>query len=261
MSQYKKIKNEDAFNILIEEAEQEPFVGWDFSYITQTQRESTEPLKWSYASRVIPIMRQTKSMLDMGTGGGEFLSRLQPFPEETSATETHEQNAQIARNKLQPFGIEVYQVEPDKQLPFQDGKFNLVINRHEFFNAVEVMRILKNNGLFITQQVGGINDMELNKYLGMNIPRKQKDWTLNNAVKQIKDAGFEVIEHLEDFPICRFYDVGAVVYHLKAVPWQFPDFSIKKHRDNLADIHNDIQSKGYIEVTNHRFLITARKKG
>ncbi len=261
MPHNKKIKNEDIFNMFIDEAEQEPFIGWDFSYITYTQREKSEPLKWSYASKVIPYIRNAKSMLDMGTGGGEFLSKLQPFPDETCATETIKQNADFARNKLLPFGIEVYHVEPEKQLPFQDGKFDLVINRHEAFNPVEVLRILKNNGMLITQQVGGINDMELNKYLGMNIPRKQKDWTLNNAVKLIKDAGFEVIEQIEDFPICRYYDIGAVVYHIRSIPWQFPDFSIKKFINNLADIHNDIQSKGYIEVTNHRFLITAKKKG
>ncbi len=55
-------------------------LGWDFSYLSRTERMTSEPLPWSYGSLVIAAMAGAGSMLDMGTGGGEFLSALRPFP-------------------------------------------------------------------------------------------------------------------------------------------------------------------------------------
>ena len=68
---------------------------------------ATEPLPWSYASKVLPIMRRVRSMLDMGTGGGELLSFLRPFPKNTIATEMYEKSYPIAENRLEPLGINI----------------------------------------------------------------------------------------------------------------------------------------------------------
>ena len=42
-----------------------------------------------------------------------------------------------------------------------DNEFDIVINRHESYNEKELFRILKPNGLFITQQVGAYNNKDL----------------------------------------------------------------------------------------------------
>lgn len=64
---------------------------------------------------------------------------------------------------------------------------------------------------------------------------------------------------MKDTPITRFYDVGAIVYYLKVVPWQVPDFSLERYLDKLVEIHDTIQAHGYIDVHYHRFLIVAQK--
>ena len=74
--------NEDLFNYLIAEVER-PFAGWDFSYITGTERMVDAPLSWSYTTRVIWAKHDVQTMLDMGTGGGERLAGLQPLPMQT----------------------------------------------------------------------------------------------------------------------------------------------------------------------------------
>jgi hypothetical protein len=33
-----------------------------------------------------------------------------------------------------------------------------------------------------------------------------------------------VLEQKEEFPVSRFFDIGAIVYYLMAIPWQIPDF-------------------------------------
>jgi hypothetical protein len=68
-----------------------PFSGWDFSYLTETRRMMEAPLPWSYAGIVLPRLRSARALLDMDTGGGEFLSRLQPLPYKLIVLHNHMQ--------------------------------------------------------------------------------------------------------------------------------------------------------------------------
>lgn len=131
------MKRDPLFLTLLESANTH-FSGWDFSFISETGRMKSEPLSWSYGSTAFQLMQRAKSMLDMGTGGGEFLSMLQPFPSTIYATEGYAPNVPIARKKLEPLGVTVVEVNDDTALPFQDGQFNLILNQHESYAASEV---------------------------------------------------------------------------------------------------------------------------
>lgn len=251
------MKDNDLFNFLISEATH-PFVGWNFSHITTSGRMVEAPLTWSYTSKLLMPLREAQALLDMGTGGGEYLASLQPLPPLTSATEGYTPNVPIARQRLEPLGVYVYQVNDSHHLPFEDNQFDLIINRHEYYDPHEVLRILKSEGLFITQQVGGANNAELNGLLGAG-EDQFAHWTLDYATRELEAAGWQIVEQREDHPITRFYDVGAIVYYLKAVPWQIPDFSVEKYFDKLEEIHKNISTEGYLDVHMHRFLIVNQK--
>src|SRR6266699_2315263 len=251
--------NEQAlFEFLIAEANH-PFAGWDFSHIIATGRMSEAPLTWSYTSRLLMPLREAQSLLDMDTGGGEFLSLLQPFPPLTCATEGYMPNVPVARKRLEPLGVRVYGVDDSHHLPFEDSQFDLIINRHGYYSPREVMRILKPGRQFITQQVGGSINAELNMQLGAeNYPYAH--WTLDFAVRELQEAGWRIVEQKEDHPIKRFFDVGAIVYYLKAIPWQVPDFSVEKYFDRLMEIQQIFERDGFVDVTFHSFFIVARKE-
>lgn len=254
----KTLTDKELFNYLIDEVNQR-FEGWDFSYLESTGRIQEFPLSWNYRNKVVLRMHGIFSLLDMGTGGGEFLSTLSPLPKYTCATEGYKPNISIAKNRLDPLNVKVYEVEDDEYLPFEDEEFELIINRHESYSAKEVKRTLKDKGIFITQQVGGLNDKEINEILGA---KKSEfiDWNLEKAVGQLETAGFKILEGKEDLVKTRFYDIGAIVYYLKAVPWQVPDFTIERYFDKLVEIHNIIERLGYIDFTCHRFFIMASKE-
>jgi hypothetical protein len=72
-------------------------------------------------------------------------------------------------------------------------------------------------------------------------------------------VGFDVLYFNEDFPKTRFYDLGAVLFYLKAIPWQIEDFSIDKYRETLETIEKNIKNNGFIEFTEHRFIIKSKK--
>ena len=84
-------------------------------------------------------------------------------------------------------------------------------------------------------------------------------WTLEYAVKELEAAGWKIVEQREDFPVTRFFDVGAVVFFLKAIPWHISDFSVEKYFDKLVEMHNIIQAQNYFDMHDHRFLIVAEK--
>ena len=244
------------FELLIKDGEH-PFSGWDFSYIND--RMVTAPLSWSYSAEILPHIRAVNSMLDMGTGGGEFLSKFYPFPNHTCATESYAPNFKIARDLLTPLGVNVFKIEGDENLPFTDEEFELVINRHESFSVKEVNRILATEGYFITQQIGGDNDQLLREILGYKKPSDYEHWSLDYEINELQENGFEVIKKKEAFPITRFFDVGAIVFYLYAIPWELPGFSVEKYRDKLWEIHTVIEDNGYIDVISSRFLVVARK--
>ncbi len=249
------IYNHKLFEKLIREADEWPFSGWDFSYIAARWRE--DHLPWDYHHRVQEAMTSAHCLLDMGTGGGEVLSSFYKLPPETYASEAYPPNVPLAKARLEPLGVHVVAIEEDENLPFEDSFFDLVINRHEKFISTEVFRVLESGGGFITQQVGERNLRALNECLQGEVNERPSSY--QRALHYLEEAGMEVVNHQEDFPETVFFDVGAVVYLLKAVPWQVDGFSVEKFYDQLAAIHNHIQTKGEFSTTGHRYYIEARK--
>ena len=245
--------------------EAEPFEGWDFAHLQGRMVE--EPLPWDYARLLLDSLPAAEALLDMGTGGGEFLSGLRPLPPDTRATEGYAPNVVIARERLEPLGIKVYEVEDDTRLPLGDAEFDLVINRHESYEPIEVHRILRPGGRFVIQQVGGRNNTDLNAMLGapkagqpgLSMPVGTPTWDLAHARRALEEAGVEVRDAREAFPLARFADVGAVVYYLKAIPWQIPDFSVDLYFDRLKELERRARSEECIAVRSHRFLLDATK--
>ena len=60
-------------NIWLKE-ENNAFQGWDFSYLDRRWQDETLP--WNYEEIILKYLKKTDKLLDMGTGGGEFLLSL-----------------------------------------------------------------------------------------------------------------------------------------------------------------------------------------
>jgi SAM-dependent methyltransferase len=260
---------EEIFERYIREAEAADFSGWDFSFLYRNGRLVEAPLKWNYHTVVRSHLAGVYTLLDMGTGGGEVLVGFQPLPQHTYATEQYPPNVPVARSRLEPLGVTVVEIEAEKhppfnsKLPFADRFFDLIINRHEAYYPPELFRILKSGGAFITQQVGSLTNINLAQFfLGKTVP--VSNWNLRSAVEELKAAGFNVMRQQEDFIYYRFFDIGAVVYYLKAIPWTLGDFdpegfSLEKYRDRLRDLYLAICNDGYYDSLQHRFLLIGEK--
>lgn len=242
------------YESLVEQAQTQTMVGWDFSYLQG--RRTIASLPWDYAKAVKQAFSQCHALLDIGTGGGELLASLAPLPERTCATEGYAPNIPVAQDRLEPLRVSVHAVVSDSALPFEDHTFDVVINCHASFSETEVFRVLKPGGQFITQQIGSLNNVALNDYFGAPA---MPEWTLYSAVDQLSQAGFSIDEGLEAYPRNRFYDIGAIVFYLQIINWQVPDFTVKKYDTELRMIHEEIRREGYFQTVGHQFFISAKK--
>ena len=251
------MSDSEFFDYLVREATV-PFEGWDFSYLSRMKRMVDSPLEWSYRSKVWEHIRNAEAMLDMGTGGGEFLARLRPLPADTSATESYKPNILVAKKRLQPLGVSVYEVGDDGAFPFDDERFDLVINRHEYYLESELVRVLKPGGYFLTQQVGAASEGNIRQLLGSD-EKKDISWNLSSALDGFASVSLEIVESKEQTYFIRFHDVGAIVYYLTAIPWEVPGFSVDKYFDALKRVHRAIHDRGYVDVNMDAFFLKAQK--
>ena len=85
--------------------EQQPFLGWDFSYLNG--RWESELLSWNYTQILNNYRSNTEILLDMGTGGGEFILNLGHPYHLISVTEGWQPNFLLCKERLEHLGITV----------------------------------------------------------------------------------------------------------------------------------------------------------
>jgi SAM-dependent methyltransferase len=246
-----------------------PVAGWDFSWLNA--RSETTRLPWSYRDEVSSRTVTAAALLDMGTGGGEWLSALTPRPARTVATECWAPNVPVAGRRLQPLGVAVVQAAgapdnmaadrggpDDGSLPFRDAAFGTVINRHEAFDAGEVARVLAPGGRFVTQQVDYHSDDDLLRLLGIAVPEQPDSW-LPLAERQVVAAGLTIAAARRAVETQLFADVSAVVYYLRIVSWIIDGQHPEAFRPQLRQAHD--QASWPLPVRRPHFLLAAAKPG
>jgi SAM-dependent methyltransferase len=238
--------------------EQWPFSGWDFSHLDGRMIE--EQAFWSYSSRAAELMRQASSVIDLGTGGGERLLKLQEhWPKKVVATEDYPPNFRLATERLSPFGVQVIDIPLTDTdfMPFADGEFDLVLNRHAGFNAGEVARVLAPGGTFLTQQIHGLWAYDLLAAFGAK--PQWPEATLEKYVPQLTAAGLTIVNTQEWSGRIAFTDVGAIVYYLQAVPWLVPGFSVETHVTYLLTLQRRLESGNGLAFVARKYLLEARQ--
>ncbi len=233
--------------------------GWDFSHI-HGRYEEEEDLPWDYERIIAEYRTDDKKMLDFDTGGGEFLLSLKHPYENTAATEGFPPNVELCKETLLPLGIDFRACDDAANIPFEADSFDLIINRHGDFDPEETHRILKQGGLFITEQVGADNDRDLAEMVLPEVEAPFPELKLSIQKEKFEKAGFEIVRAEEAYRPIRFYDIGAFVWFAHIIEWEFPGFSVDKCFDKLLEMQETIDKNGVLEGTIHRYLIVAKKK-
>jgi hypothetical protein len=222
---------------------------------------------WTWPQVARPYLAGAERLLDMGTGDGGQLLTLAPLPSVTIAYEEWQPTVAAAVATLRPHGVHLVvclgsddntasrRTRP--RLPFADGAFDVVVNRHEALDADDVWRLLRPAGAFVTQQVGGDEEASVRALLGL--APQTGDWMLAEARAQLESAGLTIVDGAEDRTATRFADVAALVAYIRSVPWSIPEFDPTAMQERLAALHEACVRDGGVEAVTHRFWVGARR--
>lgn len=241
-------------NWLKSEERQKAFEGWNFSSIQEDFWQ--EETSWDYIKIVKKHLKPNMCLLDMGTGGGELLTHFSHPFHQTSVTEGWDRNYQLLLATLGKKGVEVKFVKEDDRLDFLDNRFDIVLNCHESFSLDEVKRVLKPNGLFITQQVGDLNGINLASRLIPNFEKKDFNFHLSSVVRELKKRDFGILDQYESYPSQKFFSMEALIYYVRTIEWEFPGFSVLTHQKELLELEEELKRVGFIYNQEHRFLVS-----
>ena len=226
------------------------FSGWTFG-VGPKPLEPGPP--WDYEQVAREYALRAHDVLDMGTGGGEVLSRvIEGTTARVVATEHWHVNAPIARDRLAPFGAQVVRAN-NLRLPFREASFDLVLNRHEELEPADVVRVLRPGGAIVTQQVGRRNWDELREFF----PRKTV-WPdhFNQYQRAFRTAGMHV-EAQEHHWRMAYGSLGDVVFMMLIAPWEIEGFDPVAEIDQLLALEAKHRTAEGIELTESRYLIVA----
>lgn len=232
--------------------------GWDFSHINGKYQEEDD-LPWDYETVLRGFLKDDMKLLDYDTGGGEFLLSLGHPHENTAATEGYPPNVALCEKTFAPLGVDFRPCADPSAIPFPDASMDIVINRHGDVCPREIRRLLKEGGLFITQQVGEDNDRDLVKMVLPDTPKPFPGWNLSEVRRSFEEEGFHILRAEEAFLPIRFFDVGAFVWFARIIEWEFPGFSVDACFDRLLALQQILDSGKPIEGMIHRFLLVAQK--
>ncbi|MGK5679134.1 class I SAM-dependent methyltransferase [Actinoplanes sp. URMC 104] len=235
-----------------EESAGERATAWEFAWL-DGRDVGSEP-SWSYPGLARALLRRASSLLDLDTGNGELLAELAPLPPHTVAVESWARNTPVARDRLAPLGVPVL-----TELPGGEDEFDVVLSRHGRLPAADLVRLLRRDGVLLTQQVGSDDLAGLNVALGAP-PAHRQPWNAGVAVAALTAAGLEVTDVREEHPSVTFTDVGSVVRQLRDLPWQIRDFTPRLYQEPLDRLDTFIRLHGGFTVTAHRFLVEAVRR-
>src|SRR5690625_2469714 len=232
-------------------------VGWDFESLRDKLVEDEPP--WDFEADSSAALASCNRAVDLGTGGGERLTKLLETSESNAtivATEGWEPNVSVARANLAPQGIDVYpyHADRDSRLPLESGSQDLVMARHEAVDASEIARVLVPGGRFLTQQVEVGDTEEILDWFGVQPTKAESLRT--RYTNELEAAGLLIDVAEEWSGALVFLDAEALVTYLGFIPWYVPGFTVDDHLERLLEL----ETQGPIRVTKRRSRIYATKR-
>ena len=232
--------------------------GWTFDEVL------SEPVgpgpKWDYVARARELTFGARSVLDMGTGGGEAFSTIcEGYKGLGLATEAWPPNVRVAAKCLSHLGIQVVNAS-GSNLPISTECLHVVLNRHEDLDPSDVARVLVPGGRVLTQQVGRNQWQEIVPFFPMTSPEGNDD-LLRTYRAGFERAGLTVaVDESHDTPVA-YHSLGDIVYMMTVVmpQWREHGFDLERDLDALLALERDLSGEKGIVLTESRFVIEAAK--
>ncbi|MCC3375049.1 class I SAM-dependent methyltransferase [Cohnella sp. REN36] len=233
--------------------------GWDFSRV-QVHVEGSSPDLYEEARG---IARSSDLLLDIGTGGGEALLGIRDAVHLLVGIDRSADMICTAASNLARTGAtNVRFVRMDaERLAFPDRFFDIATSRHAPFDAAEVARVVADEGVFLTQQVGEGDKANLKAAFGRGQCYGVPEGTLLlEYTRRLSEAGFTELETSEYDAIEYYRTPEDLLFLLKHTPI-IPDFG--KAPGDFEKFDRFVREQGCdqgVRTNARRFVIRARKR-
>lgn len=233
--------------------------GWDFSKL----KDEREPVPWDYLEVVKAYLEETSSVLDIGTGGGEKFIKLSKFfaqgvgvdpnPDMIKTAKANKTKAQNSKVTFKQYGAE--------NLEEINQTFDLVINRHAPVAPNQIVKVLKQGGYFITQQVGSKNMLNIKNIFGVSQFVSKWHNDLDTLIPEFKKLGCRIVATGEYDVNYWVKDIESLIFWLKAI--DMPEgFNMEDHWQQINEIIEKFTTpKGIISNEHRQLLIIQAVKG
>ena len=178
-------------------------IGWDFSSLKHKMIDNSG---FKYFDEINKEINEKTILLDIGTGGGEKLLKLisSDCLLKIGTDFSKEMVSKAEENLKTKNQNAVFLKMNSEQIMFPNNFFDIICARHTPFNASEVYRTLKNNGLFFSEQIDEEDCIELK-----NIFDRGQGY--NNKIKSI-DIMKKEMQSNQFKDIC-FYEIKQEEYY------------------------------------------------
>jgi len=231
--------------------------GWDFSKV----KCIVEGAKWDFYCEVSIRCRKSDLLLDIGTGGGEQLLSIAEAALMLVGIDSSAWMVEAARANVEVSGkpnVRVLPMDAD-DLEFPGGFFNVISCRHSPFRATEAARVLRDGGVFLTQQVSEGDKSNLAQAFGRRQAAAEDGTLKKKYVTELREAGFHEIRTFE-YDAAEYYETAEdLIFLLKHAPI-IPNFG--EVEGDFAVLESFIEanrSDRGIRTNAKRFMIIAQK--
>ncbi len=211
---------------------------------------------WNLESIVSNFYKDNMKILVLGFYDLKFFATLNILPQNITFVFNNEKLFNHYRDRIVPLGYKVSILNNG----FLDIniEYDLIINKFKIYNILEINRVLKKTGIFITEQNGFKNNELLSKLFDPRYKTKIMNNDLNHNFSITKEY-FTIVYSDECYPYIRFKDIKDLLNYIIHNEDEFPNFSIDKNYSDLSDIDQVIKINRYIESFLHKFIIVAKK--
>jgi len=208
---------------------------------------------------LISELNGDENILDIGTAEGNRFLMIANHIASGIGIDVVSEMVDLAKKneKLYP-NISFIVMDSDK-LEFDDNLFDIITARHASFDLPEAYRVLKKNGLVITQQIYESDKKNLKEAFG-----RGQDWGVNPGTRlerykqEALDQGFEIIDEMVSDQPYIFPSKQELLEYLKFTPTIY-DFNEESDALLLDGFIRENQTSEGIVSNSSRFLLKLRK--
>ncbi len=198
-------------------------IGWNFSKMNYIVEKNVD---FDYYKEVVQNINSNTVMLDIGCGSAEKTSRFYSMAKKIYLTDNENEMLAKAKGNVEKY----YEKDPKTKnkflykildcngsFNFKDDFFNLVVSRHCGANMHEVYRVLKNDGMFISEDVANDDCQELKDMF-----KRGQEYNKESKYKKVMldciDAGFSEVKLIRFEEIEYYKTIEDLKYLLSYTP-------------------------------------------